>query len=134
MLMADRLSQFLNAAFSIVVTVSGIVIVTSALQSSKQLLLMLVMFCGNMTVVSALAPENSPLGSSLALVFMPSLPSVMTASDRSTLITRHSPFFSFALVRFTICCISLMSAPFMGPLTFSSVILNRSSSKIFEAS
>ena len=132
--MADRLSQFLNAAFSMVVTLSGIVIVTSALQSSKQFLLMLVMFCGNMTEVSSLAPEKSAFGNSLALVFIPSLPSVIMASDRSTLFTRHSPFFSFALVRFTICCISLMSAPFIGPLTFSSVILNLSSSKIFEAS
>ena len=107
------------------VTLSGISMPGSAAQPSKQLLLMLVMPCGRVTFSSCLAPEKRPLGS--LPVALASLPSVKTASEMSTAVTTHSPFFSLALLRLTICWSSLTSALLSGPLTFSSEILNISS-------
>ena len=126
MLMPGSKAQFWNAWLPIVVTVSGITSTASDLQSAKQFLLILMRLVGRMTFVSIFAPAKNPLGSSLALVFIPSFPSIIVAPERSTVLTRHSPFFSLALVRLTICCNCLRSVPFKGPLTFNSTILNLS--------
>ena len=59
------------------------------------------------------------------------MPSVKMASEISTLVTMHSPFFSLAFERLTICCSNFTSAALSGPLTFSSEMVNFSLASIF---
>ena len=116
-------------------TVSGMVTSASAGQLSKQLRLTFRMFFGRMAFTRLLAPENRPAGSVLFSVFMPALPSMMTASLRSMLVTKHSSAtFLLVLLRVTICCSSFRSEPSNGPVTFSSATLKRTSSGSCRAS
>ena len=131
--MVASASQPWKAWLSMVVTLLGISISGSDEQPSKQLLLMAVIYLGRVTLSSCLAPEKSPLGS--VVVPKACLPSVKTASERSILVTTHSPFLSLAFERFTICWSNLTSALLSGPLTFNSEILYISSLSIcFESS
>ena len=121
-----RLVQSLKALAPMLMTVSGITTSVSASQFLKQLALTFRMFLGSVAFTRLLAPVNSDAGSVLFSVFMPALPSVMTASLRSMLVTKRSSVtFLLVRVRVTICCSSFRSTPFSGPVTFSSATLKR---------
>ena len=126
---SGRLVQSLKAFAPIVTTVAGIVISASDEQLSKQFWPIVSRPCGKMTRSRLFAPAKSEAGSELFSVFIPSLPSLMMASLRSSCVTRHSSAtFLFTFCRQTICPNSLRSVPFSGPLIFSSAILKRFSS------
>ena len=131
--MAPKLEQSLKAPSSILLTSEGIVTSFSLLQPLNMFLLMLLSPDGSFTVSSSFAPEKQPEGSSWAFSFSTSLPSSRVAPDRSRCVVRYSPFFSLALVRLTISCISFTSLPFMGPLMVSDTMANFSASLIWSA-